>query len=91
MEESEINENLSPYSSSFTKSIDDSHVNLVTKETSGSVGCNTCNNHVHKMILDNVVLELHMEVKMMVRFCCRVLDLFIEVTSIEPHEHGHLT
>ena len=91
MEEAEIHEDLGPHTSSFSEAINDSHIDLVTKEASSSVSCNACFDHVHEMILDNVVFELHVKVEMVVCFCCWILDLFIEMTPVEAHQHGHLT
>ena len=74
-----------PHASFLSKAVYDSHINLVTKEASSSVSGNACYDHIHEMILDDVVFELHVKVEMVVRFSCWILDCFIEMTPVEAH------
>ena len=91
MKDSEIDEDLGPYTASLSHFIDYSHIYLMSKETSERIGGNSRQDHIKEMVLDHIVLELHMIGEVVISLSCRVLNLLIEVTSIYAHKHRYLT
>ena len=91
MKDSEIDEDLGPYTASLSHFIDYSHIYLMPKETSERISGNSRQDHIKEMVLNHVILELHMIGEVMISLSCWVLDLLIEMTSIYAHKYRYLT
>ena len=82
MEEGDIDNNLGPHSLLFSKVICYLSFNPVTEEAPCCVSSDSSNDHVKEMIRDDVVLQFHVEVQVVICVCSRELDLLFEVTEV---------
>ena len=91
MKDAKVYKNLSPHTPPLSHFVNYSHVNLVTEETPERVSCNTREDHIEKMVLDHIVFKFHVIGEVMICLSSRILNLFIEVASIDSHEQSDLT
>ena len=82
MEEGDIDNDLGPHSLLFSKVIRYLSFNAVTEETPCCVRSDASNDHVKEMIRDDVVLQFHVEVQVVICVCSWELDLLFEVTEV---------
>ena len=63
----------------------------MTEETPEWVSCNTREDHIEEMVLDHIVFKFHVIGEVMVCLSSGILNLLIEVASVDPHKQSDLT
>ena len=91
MKDTKVYKNLSPHTPPLSHFVNYPHVNLMSEETPERVSCNTREDHVKEMVLDHIVFKFHVIGEVMVCLSSRILNLRIEVASIDSHKQSDLT
>ena len=82
MEEGNIDNDLCPHPFLLSQVVRYLPFNSMTKEAPCCVCPYSSYDHVEEMIRDDVVLQFHVEVQVVIRVCSRKLNLLFEVTEV---------